>query len=494
MDSLVGGAEGESAQRFQVNADSVRESLDTGLFSSWGQGRMGWRHQTYADSLAATFLNSRNLSPRQLESVLVYPDHSRKVVPQLREVAAWLAGMNSAVFDMLCRANPEILLRGDSTIATDASKIKLAKFLLRSFELDGQAESLWSLRGEFHKLSCAGLSAVIEPYIVVKTIHWEARRTAIEIAAACEITSLYPQMVAIALNHLEPERLRVNAASAIADIGDSQSRSALRPLALGQTGEDPDDELKGYGLLATWPAHLSTTELFGSLAPAKRTDYIGGSYFRFLNSDIATQLPRESVVEALEWATRNTRVSKHTRIYQLVLDIGVRSTEYLDDPSICEGLARLLLELRRDYKPCNQIKDALRTLGDSPRRRVAKVMLAFASGNHVDSKIRYACSLDSNDTRWLLEQLESESDSQVRKVIAAVIAQTMDPGDVNVFSIVLTVASLDLELGAEIRPQIAAVVLGTSEARDAQTNWSTGPSPGIPRPAPNAKKINNLTP
>ena len=338
MDSLVGGAEGESAQRFQVNADSVRESLDTGLFSSWGQGRMGWRHQTYADSLAATFLNSRNLSPRQLESVLVYPDHSRKVVPQLREVAAWLAGMNSAVFDMLCRANPEVLLRGDSTIATDASKIKLAQFLLRSFELGGEAESLWSLRGEFHKLSCAGLSAVIEPYLVVKTIHWEGRRTAIEIASCCEITSLYPHLVAIALDHLEPERLRVYAASTIADVGDNQSKASLRPLALGQAGKDPDDELKGYGLLATWPAHLSTTELFAALTPANRADYIGGSYFRFLNSDIATQLPPECLVDALDWATRNTGANEHERIYRLVLDIGVRSTDYADDASICEGL------------------------------------------------------------------------------------------------------------------------------------------------------------
>jgi hypothetical protein len=56
-----------------------------------------------------------------------------------------------------------------------------------------------------------------------------------------------------------------------------------------QAGSDPDDELKGCGLLATWPDHITAEELFAVLTPRKRDDY-SGSYSSFLSSGFVQYL------------------------------------------------------------------------------------------------------------------------------------------------------------------------------------------------------------
>jgi predicted NACHT family NTPase len=53
LSALTGGREEGEFPAFDVTEDSVREVLDTGLFTSRGGVRMGWAHQSYAEFLAA---------------------------------------------------------------------------------------------------------------------------------------------------------------------------------------------------------------------------------------------------------------------------------------------------------------------------------------------------------------------------------------------------------------------------------------------------------
>jgi hypothetical protein len=60
----------------------------------------------------------------------------------------------------------------------------------------------------------------------------------------------------IALDPTEKRELRINAGWAVARIGSKATKKRLLPFIYLSTGEDPDDQFKGIGLLANWPDNL----------------------------------------------------------------------------------------------------------------------------------------------------------------------------------------------------------------------------------------------
>ena len=88
--------------------DDVRETLDTGLFSSRGEARLGWAHQGYAEFLAAAYLFRSGHPAGTALRLLRHP--AGGLVPQLSTVAAWAASISSEVRAALmaeetCRAD-----------------------------------------------------------------------------------------------------------------------------------------------------------------------------------------------------------------------------------------------------------------------------------------------------------------------------------------------------------------------------------------------------
>jgi hypothetical protein len=61
LSTLSVGTEPIDGGRIEVTRDHLREVLDTGLFSSRGDDRMGWVHQSYAEFLAADHLIARQV-------------------------------------------------------------------------------------------------------------------------------------------------------------------------------------------------------------------------------------------------------------------------------------------------------------------------------------------------------------------------------------------------------------------------------------------------
>jgi predicted NACHT family NTPase len=84
---------------FEVAEEVLRDTLNTGLFTSRGVHRMGWAHQTYAEFLAAQYVLS-HLDEKQRRSLLLLTDTvGADVVPQLSEVAARVATSDSSLFE-----------------------------------------------------------------------------------------------------------------------------------------------------------------------------------------------------------------------------------------------------------------------------------------------------------------------------------------------------------------------------------------------------------
>jgi hypothetical protein len=82
----------------------VRETLATGLFSGRGHQLMGFGHRTFAEFLAASYLHNSNLATSERLKFVQHPDDPNdRIVPQLRETAAWLASMDQAIFRAVMR-------------------------------------------------------------------------------------------------------------------------------------------------------------------------------------------------------------------------------------------------------------------------------------------------------------------------------------------------------------------------------------------------------
>src|SRR5205823_5219999 len=95
IDQLCGGVERAHGNADYVDRDTIRETLGTGLFSARGPQELGFFHQTIAEFLAGRYMLEHELTRPQWRSLIL---HDGRVVPQLRETAAWLASLSGEVF------------------------------------------------------------------------------------------------------------------------------------------------------------------------------------------------------------------------------------------------------------------------------------------------------------------------------------------------------------------------------------------------------------
>ena len=135
IEDLVGGREGDDARAFAVGKAEIEESLRTGLFSSRGPDRLGFAHQTYGEFLAAHYLSARRSPLAQILALVTQNEGGRRVViPQLREVVAWLATMRADLFDALAEDNPGALLASDVGVHGADGRAKLVTALIAAIQ------------------------------------------------------------------------------------------------------------------------------------------------------------------------------------------------------------------------------------------------------------------------------------------------------------------------------------------------------------------------
>src|ERR1035441_2841289 len=203
-----------------VTDKAIRETLDTGLFTARGSDRLGWAHQTYAEYLAARYLHEQQFTSRQVFDLILHPnDPDKKLVPQLQEVAAWIAGNDKTVFQRLVGCEPNVLLRSDIAMADGSTKAKLVQALLSAANTIGFRPDWWALRKRYGKLKHPGLSAQVRKVLLSKKSSSARRVEAVRIIEACEIGSLYSLLVDLALDPFEDHEVRETSAG----LGDRNS-------------------------------------------------------------------------------------------------------------------------------------------------------------------------------------------------------------------------------------------------------------------------------
>lgn len=429
LTNLVGGVESIDGNLFEINESALRDTLSSGLFSSRGVHRVGWAHQTYAEFLAALYLTSHEVSQSQIASLLFHPASSGgKLVPQLAEVTAWLSSMNYAVFSLVIDVDPEVILRGDMSSFDDEMKKTLVQKLLWLYDEGGGADSDWDLRSFYYKLDHLDLADQLKAIITDNAKGVIVRRVAIDIAEACELRAIQAEILDVALNQIEVDHIRTQAACAIWRIGDEAAKCALLPLAEESAGNDPDDDLKGYALKALWPDYISAETLFACLTPPKRDNFIG-SYHFFLTENITPPLTFDNIAIALSWV--ESSLSGWRRIYvgkKLVKKIIDKATELLNSQNVAVSFAKLVLKLLADHN-YEIIEDLSKIKANDDvknRQRITNAVLSMVEGHEGKLDSYYYPIMGfvrTEDVPWLIECCKDLQSNKAKRFLADIIQQ-----------------------------------------------------------------------
>ncbi len=485
---LVGGKATWQKEEVVVVENAIWQGMDTGLFSSRGPSRLGWAHQTYAEFLAARFVVA-NLTSDSITSLILHEDG--KVIPQLHELAAWLARMVPDLFRRFMKADPEFLLRSDAATADFNDRKDLVAELLTLYDSGELLDFDWDIRRRFQKLAHPGLSAQLRPYIRDKTKGIVVRRVAVNIAQACEEKSLEDDLVAVSLDASDIYEVRAAAAFCILRIGNSTAKRELRPLALGLAGPDPDDDLKGCALACTWPEFLTATELFGVLTPEKNTHRIG-IYHTFLDRKIAEDISVADLPIALSWAADHSGPLDALDPSTAIADgIVARAMDHLDNPAVLNGLASTIQRwLPRAFISGRERESQFRAQlakNDERRRMVLSAVLPLVPDKTFELSYLYGGSLIiSDDFNWLLQHLRDSTSLAEEQNIVGLIRRMYDPRQSDQTDALVEACQDSVLLAQEFSWLLNPVWLGSPEAATMKTDWR---DLGALTPGPEQKRL-----
>lgn len=474
VQELCGGKEHFNRNGFKdevpVDRANVLETLSTGLFSYRETNLVGWAHRTYAEFLAAWYLKHHQFTLPQIRSLLFHPDG--RLVPQLQGIATWLAGMMPEMFQEVMEADPDVLLQSNVTIDDFESRTALVKSLLKLCDegkLRGRGLLIYR---QGTKLAHPNLAGQLQPYICDTSKHEDVRCLAIDIAQVCKVQTLQGDLAAIALDTDQPLTVRVEAASAVCRIGDEETKAKLKPLAIGETGEDPEQELKAWGFRAVWPTHMTLKELLSVLAPPKQK-YFGGEYQDFIKREITQHLQPADLPVALKWVEQQpTRRDLKYPLGNLSDAIMKKAWESLEFPNVLEGFATVALKRLKKFDEIidnhldESFENELRN-NDDKRRKVIESILPLLEDLEKDSIVLFyhrGQLILNKDFLWMLERLQATKSDQNQRVWIHLIRKAFRLNETDQCIAVLTASQNNSDLAEAFGELLKPIDLDSSTA------------------------------
>ena len=471
FEKLRGGYERVSKDKFKVNAVAVKETLCTSLFSSRGPNLTGWAYQTYSEFLAAWYLVQSQMTLEDIKNLLIHPyGIEKRLVPQLHGVAAWVASLRLDVFKFIINLDPEILLNSDLFIINPEDKANLVSTLLKQYDEGKLLDFDRDIRRMYGKLSHPRLAEQLKPYICGKDKNEVVRRIAISIAEACDLQSLQDDFADIALDIAQPRQIRLKTAHALCVIGNDKTRAKLKPLAIGECGEDPDDELKGYGLRALWPNNITAEELFRLLKNPKRPSWFG-NYHYFISYELAKNLRQPDLSIALNWVKGQKRTRPGNCFDHLIDNIILEAWKNLDDSVIANNFAEVIVSKLRNengflsYERDSEIRTALIN-DDRKRRLLIETMLPLISNVDSISDLVYSNPplVLNKDFYWAIEHVKSFECTEMKSRWARIIKYIFNMNDSNQIESILLARKASIELAEEFEANTRSIKLQSDEA------------------------------
>ena len=472
VSDLSGGTEKHGEQVFDVRTEEILEVLGTGLFSGRGHNGIGFAHQTYSEFLAASYLIARDIPFDQRMTLLRNADDSSgRIVPQLGETAAWLAGMDGKTFEEIMHCDPQFLMRSDVAKADEAERKRLVEMLLDLSAGDELTQAMIEDRTHYHKLNHEGLVEQLEPVIRDTSKGVTARRFAIAVAQECDQKKLQTLLADVATDLTDNYRVRVSAAYAVARIGDNETQLRLKPLALATSQGDQDFTIKTVALRTLWPKQITAVELFSSLEVPTSESY--GTYRLFLTRELAQHLDAEQLPQALMWAAQLGEAALHEHsIKAIVREISLLGWIHFDKPHIPSAFSVFAMARLRFHQDIIPIDDQ-RFVDDEKRRRALAEMI-LVGGDSVEIRSTGLIYLSprllrTGDVLWMLDKVITETNPRIAELWVTLIEHLFDPSISGQLDALLTACSRSPTLDAHFTPILSPKSLDSVESTQLKT-------------------------
>jgi hypothetical protein len=420
---------------------AIVDALRCGVFARAGAGRARFRHRTQAEFLCALWLAQGPLGVEQIDDLLFADtDDGRRVPPQLREVAAWLATESPEFAQRLLKHDPVLLLSADPAAWAPADRPVLVQALLSAIGSARVRRSDLSVRNRLPHLCHPGLSDQLR--VVLNDPRADARRreTAADLAGACRVERLEGDLLALACDPAAPPSVRAAATGALSRFASSEARSGLIGLATAPPDEGVGDDLRGAALTATWPDVLSFDRLLASLTLSEPVA-ARGAFGDFLRRDLVDGLRDDQLASALRWAATlpvgDGRAGDVTHLREALL---VRSaTRLLDDDDVVDAYADLVVRLLAasgDVLSSDANGRHPDVFGDRRcrRRLVAALVTSARHQRDLDPAVLATSTpplARPEDVAWAISQLTdgvgTSAEQRWAKLVDALLVQGADP-------------------------------------------------------------------
>ncbi len=281
-------------------------------------------------------------------------------------------------------------------------------------------------------------------YICDSTKSISARNTAINIAEVCDVKAVQEYLPNIALDPDQPSLLRISAVAAVCQIGDNTIKARLIPLALSIPQNDLEENLKGYGLQAVWPDHIThitekervTVENIFSTLTQPISNIIGGIYQEFIAKDLAEYLDISDLPFALRWLEE--QIPRRGLLYpfaQLSDAIMLKAWEYLEEPDVFQGFVSVTYLRLKNHDKIIEGDNLYNTVSfsqlmqgdDQKRRQIIKKIISIITESEQEPSwlIEYGLygtkTILEEDFLWLIESCNISSSERIQKIYAKLI-------------------------------------------------------------------------
>ena len=462
---LIGGDEA-AGQPIKISQDAVFETLGTGLFSSRGQERLGWSHQSLAEYLAARYCIAHQLPVEQIRSLIFHPRRKR-VIPQVRQVASWLALQSEKLFSEIAENEPELLLGSPAASLSNEQREILVDALLRSCDRSEVLHVQHNL--ELRHLAYPSLAETLGPVLSDRFRCFSTRYFAARIARDCEIRSLGQPLLDIALSDAEIHELRTIAAYAIADVGSEEERGRLRPLLRASSEIDPNDQLRGAALNAIYPGDKYDDQMWDYLEHPRESLFFG-SYNNFLTYAVVPKLNERNLPAALRWCAKQP-IADLGPIPELEGEIFRVAIEHIEAPAVAELFAQGIFERCKSYRGFpdrGHKKEGLADIlanDDARRRRFLEAFVPLLTIENEHLLVHPVNLLRPNDLQWFIDRVTSEKSHSLQvdaRIVSRLLARSWE---YDAAQAVWDACELSPALAAECKPLFNPVPLDSEFAK-----------------------------
>jgi hypothetical protein len=332
-------AESEYFRSKGWTAAFIEEAIDTGLFTLGVNDEFQWSHPTFAEFLCSEWVTD-TMSPRQVDEVFLHAGEGpARVVPQLVDAATWLAGAFPAMFRVLLDQHPLPLLRADTQILEDDTKLQIATAMFAWADGPSLGRMESPDRALLKNLSCPPLveflRGKLQPGVPQPQIE-----LALDFVRTCELDELGDDVARVLLNPAYPLHARVVAGYVFLR-HPSLSPPDVRPVLDGDLTEDTDDELRGICLSLAAPT-LAFTD-FVSYLTRRRNESLLGSYQSLLYRFEEHLRPGDALT-ALRWVRWNQRTDLHESLEEAEEQVIQWAFATIQTPEETDELCALIKE------------------------------------------------------------------------------------------------------------------------------------------------------